>query len=130
VLRQPPLGISTTLNHLPTGSVLGLEESIPFDSSGDPVPPIFLQLPLIFSNQHSWRRFYPLSQLSLDILLPHANLWVVRPDNPVAKIVENDHVLALGRFGLIRAHQNFIVLELDYDDGEWVHVELHLASTP
>jgi hypothetical protein len=37
---------------------------------GDPVPPIFLQLPLIFFNQHSQRGFYPLSWLSLDILLP------------------------------------------------------------
>jgi hypothetical protein len=130
VLRQPPLDISTTPNLLPTGSVLGLEESVPFDSSGDPVPSIFLQLLLIFFNQHNRCGFYPLSQLFLDILLSHANLRVVRLDHPVAKIVGNDHVLALGCFGLIRAHQNFLMLELDHADGEWVRVKLHLASIP
>jgi hypothetical protein len=63
-------------------------------------------------------------------LLPHANLQVVRRDHLVAKIVGNEHVIALGRFGLIRAHQNFLVLELDHADVEWVRVKLHLASIP
>jgi hypothetical protein len=93
VLCQPPLDISTTPNLLPSGSVPGLEESIPFDSSGDPIPLIFLLLLLIFFNQHSRHGFYPLSRLSLDIFLSHTNLWVVRPDHPVVKIIGNDHVL-------------------------------------
>jgi hypothetical protein len=109
VLHQPPLDISNMLNLLPTGYVLGLEEYVPFDSSGDPVPPIFLQLPLLFFNQHSRCGFSPLSQLSLDILLPHVNLWVVRLDHPVANIIGNDHIPTLGRFGLIRAHQIFFL---------------------
>jgi hypothetical protein len=54
----------------------------------------------------------------------------VRLDHPVVKIVGNDHVLALGHLGLIRVHPNFLVLELDHADGEWVRVELHLASIP
>jgi hypothetical protein len=62
--------------------------------------------------------------------LPHANLRVVRSDHLVAKIIENSHVLALGRFGLIRAHQNFLVLELDHANGEQVCVKLPLASIP
>jgi hypothetical protein len=74
VLHQPPQDISNMPNLLPTGSVASLEESILFDSSGDPVPPIFLQLLLIFFNQHIQHGFYPLSRLSLNILLPHANL--------------------------------------------------------
>jgi hypothetical protein len=118
VLHQPPLDISTTPNLLPTGSALGLEESVPFDSSGDPVPLIFLQLPLIFFNKYSRHGFYTLSRLSLDILLPHTNLRVVRLDHLVVKIIENDHALTLGRFGLIRAHQDFLVLELDHANGE------------
>jgi hypothetical protein len=114
--------------HLQIRSILGLEESVPFDPSGDPVPPVFLQLPLIFFNQHSRCGFYPLNRLPLHVLLPRANIWVVGLDHPVAKIIENDHVLTLGRLGLIRAHQNFLVFNLDHTDGEWVCVELHLAT--
>jgi hypothetical protein len=54
----------------------------------------------------------------------------VRLDHPVVKIVENDHILALSRFGLIHARQNFLVLELNRAGGERVRVELHLASIP
>jgi hypothetical protein len=77
-------------------SVLVFEESAPFDPSGNSVPPIFLQLPLIFFNQHSRCGFYHLSWLSQHNLLPHANLWVVGLDHPVGKIIGNDHVLTLG----------------------------------
>jgi hypothetical protein len=49
-------------------------------------------------------------------------------DHPVAQLIGNNHVLALGRLGLIRAHQNLLVHELDHADGEWVRVELHFAS--
>jgi hypothetical protein len=42
--------------------------------------------------------------------------------------IGNDHVLTLGRLGLIHAHQNFLVFDLDHTDGEWVCVKLHLAS--
>jgi hypothetical protein len=34
----------------------------------------------------------------------------------------------LGWLGSIRAHQNFLVFDLDHTDGEWVCIELHLAS--
>jgi hypothetical protein len=88
---------------LQIGSVLGLEESIPFDPSGDPVPLVFLQLPLIFFNRHSRRGFHPLSRLPLHVLLPHASLQVVGLDHPVVKIIRNDHILTLGRLVLIRA---------------------------
>jgi hypothetical protein len=115
-------------HRLQIGSVWGLKESIPFDPSDDSVPPVFLQLPLIFFNQHSRRGLYPLSRLPLHVLLPHANLRVVGLDHSVTKIIGNDHVLILGRLGLIRAHQNFLVFDLDHTDGERVCVELHLAS--
>jgi hypothetical protein len=49
-------------------------------------------------------------------------------DHLVAQFIGNDHVLALGRLGLIRAHQNLLVHELDHADGERVHVRLYLAS--
>jgi hypothetical protein len=97
---------------------MGLKESALFDPSGDLVPPVFLQLPLIFVNQHSRRGFYPRSRLPLHGLLPYANLWVVGLDHLVVKIVGNDHVLTLGRFGLICAHQNFLMFNLDHTDGE------------
>jgi hypothetical protein len=46
----------------------------------------------------------------------HDGWQVVRPNHLVVKIIGNDHVPALGHFGLIRAHQNFLVLELDLAD--------------
>jgi hypothetical protein len=49
-------------------------------------------------------------------------------DHPVGQFIRNDHVLALGRLGLIRAHQHLLVHELDHANREQVHVELHLAS--
>jgi hypothetical protein len=49
-------------------------------------------------------------------------------DHPVMKIIKNDHVLTLGHLGLICAHQNFVVFDLDHTDREQVRVELHLAS--
>jgi hypothetical protein len=73
VLHCPSSGLPTMPCHMQIGSILGLKESIPFDHSGDLVPPVFLQLPLIFFNLHSQRGFYPLSQLPLHVLLPHAN---------------------------------------------------------
>jgi hypothetical protein len=94
----------------------------------DPIPPVFLQLPLIFFNQHSQHGIYPLSQLPLHILFPHANLRVVGLDHPVVKIIRNDHVLTLGRLSLIRVHQNFLVFDHNHTDGERVCVELHLDS--
>jgi hypothetical protein len=127
VLRCPSLGLPTTPCLLQIGFVPSLKESIPFDPTGDPVPLVFLQLPLIFFNQHSQHGFYPLSRLPLHVLLPHVDLWVVRLDQPVAKIIGNDHILTLGHLGLIRAHQNFLVFELDHTNGKWVRVELHLA---
>jgi hypothetical protein len=30
---------------------------------------------------------------------------------------------------LIHVHQNFVLFDLDHTNGEWVRVELHLAST-
>jgi hypothetical protein len=48
--------------------------------------------------------------------------------HPDAKIVGNDHILTLGHLGLIRAHQNFLVFDLDHTNEEQVCVELHLAS--
>jgi hypothetical protein len=101
---------------------------VPADPSTNSIPPVFLQLSLIFFNQHSRRAFYPLSQLLQHVLLPHANLWVVRLDHLVVQFIRNDHVLTLGRLGLIRAHQNLLVHELHHANREWVHVELHLAS--
>jgi hypothetical protein len=49
-------------------------------------------------------------------------------DHPVVKIVKNDYVLTLGRLGLIRALQNFLVFNLDHTYEEWLCVELHLSS--
>jgi hypothetical protein len=49
-------------------------------------------------------------------------------DHPVAQFIKNNHVLALGHLGLIRAHENLLVYELDHADEERVRVELHLAS--
>jgi hypothetical protein len=45
-----------------------------------------------------------------------------------AQFILNDHVLALGRLGLIHAHQNLLVHELDHANEEWVRVKLHVAS--
>jgi hypothetical protein len=107
--------------------VLGFEESIPFNPSGKMVFPVFLQLPLIFLNQHSRHGFYPLSWLPQHILLPHATLWVVGFDHPDALFIGDNHVLALGHLSLLRAHQHLLVHELDHANGEWVCVKLHLA---
>jgi hypothetical protein len=74
--------------------------------------------------------FYPLSQLLQHVLLPHANLQVVGLDHLVAQFIGNDHILAFHCLNLIRAHQHLLVDELDHADGEWVRVELHLASIP
>jgi hypothetical protein len=89
-MYHPSPGLPTTLRCLQIGSIPGLKESVPFDPSGDPVPPILIQLLLIFFNQRSRRGFYPHCQLPLHVLLPHANLWVVGVDHPVAKIGAND----------------------------------------
>jgi hypothetical protein len=129
VLHQPPPGLLSTSWFLLIWPVLGFEESVPFDPSGNPVPLVFFQLSLIFFNQHSRCRFYSLSWLLQHVLLPHANLRVVGLDHLVAQFIENDQVLALGRLGLIRAHQNLLVHELDNANEEWVCVEFHLAST-
>jgi hypothetical protein len=128
VLHRPPPGLPSTPWSLLIWLVLGFEESVLFDLSGNPVPLVFLQLPLIFFNQHSRHGFYPLSRLPQHILLPHTNLWVVGLDHPVAQFIINDHVLSLGRLGLICAHQHLLVHELDHANGERVRVELHLAS--
>jgi hypothetical protein len=122
VLHQPPPRLLCMLWFPLIRSVLGYEESILFDPSGNPVPPVFLQLLLIFFNQHSRCGFYPLRRL------PHTNLWVVGLDHLVTQFIKNDHVLALGRLGSIRAHQNLLVHELDHVNRERVSVELHLAS--
>jgi hypothetical protein len=103
VLPHPSPGPPTTPHLLQIGSVLGLEESVLFDPLGDPVPPVFLQQSLIFFNQHSQREFYPPSWLPLHVLLPHTNLQAVGLDDPVVKIIRNDHALTLGCLGLIRA---------------------------
>jgi hypothetical protein len=59
---------------LPIQSVLALEESVPLDPSGDPVPPVLLLLSLIFFNQRSQCRLNLLGRFSLDILLPYSTL--------------------------------------------------------
>jgi hypothetical protein len=96
VLHRPSLGLPTSPCRLWIGSIPSLEEYVPFDPSVDPVPPVFLQLPLVFFNQHSQHGFYPLSQLPLHILHLHANIRVVGLDHLVVQFIENDHVLALG----------------------------------
>jgi hypothetical protein len=109
VLHHPPLGLPC----MPWSPLIrldpGFEESVPFDSLGNPVLSVFLQLQLKFFNQHIRRGFYPLSRLPQHVLLPHVNLRVVGLDNPIAQFIGNDHVLALGRLGLIRAHQHLLV---------------------
>jgi hypothetical protein len=128
VLCRPYPGLLWMPCFPPIQPVPGFKESAPFDPLNNLVPPVFLQLSLIFFNKHIRCGFYPLSWLLQHIFLPHDNLWVVWLDHPVAMIGGNDHVLTLGRLGLISAHQNFLVHELDHADGKWVHVELHLAS--
>jgi hypothetical protein len=71
---------------------------------------------------------YPLSRLPQHVLLPHANLWVVGLDHLVAQFNGDDHILALGRLGLIHAHQHLLVHELDHADGVQVCVKLYLGS--
>jgi hypothetical protein len=139
ILPYPRLQISRVL-HQPRPGLLcmpwfpliwlipGFKQSVLFNPSGNPVPPVFLQLLLIFFNQHSRCEFYPLSQLSQHVLFPHANLQVVGLDHPVMQFIGNDLVLALGRLGLIRAHQHLLLHELNHANREWVRVELHLAS--
>jgi hypothetical protein len=105
VLHRPPPVLPCTSWPLLIRLVLALKESIPFDPSGNPVPPVFLQLPLIFFNQHSRCGFYPLSR-------------VVGLDHPVAQFIGNDHVLALGHLSLICVHQRLLVHELHHADGE------------
>jgi hypothetical protein len=109
----------------PAGS--GFQRIIPFDPSGDPVPLVFLQLSLIFYNQHSRHGFYHLSQLPHHVL-PHANLRVMGLDHPIVQFIGNDHVFGLGHLGLIRVYQNLLVHELNHTDTEQFCVELYLAS--
>jgi hypothetical protein len=77
VLHHPPPGLPCTPWSPLIQPVPFFEEFVPFDRSGNLVPPVFLQLSLIFFNQHSQRGFYPLSRLPQHILLPHAisGMW-------------------------------------------------------
>jgi hypothetical protein len=128
VMHRPPPGLPCTPWSPLIRPVLGFEESVPFDPSGNPLLPVFLKLPLIFFNQNSQCGFYPLSQLPHHVLLPYTNLWVVGLDRLVAQFIRNDHVLALGRLGLIHSHQHLLVHDLNHANGKWVFVELHLTS--
>jgi hypothetical protein len=77
VLHHPPLGLPYMLWSPLIRLVPGFKESVPFDPLGNPEFLVFLQLPLIFFNQHSRRGFYPLSRHPQHVLLPHAlsGLW-------------------------------------------------------
>jgi hypothetical protein len=126
ILAYPGFPICRVLHHPPLG--LPCTPWSPFDPSGTLVPPVFLQLSFTFFNQHIQCGFYPVSRLSQHVLLPHANLRVVGLDHPVAQFIGKDHVLALGHLGLTCVHQNLLVHELYYANGEHVRVELHIAS--
>jgi hypothetical protein len=128
LLHRPPPGLPYTAQSLLIQPVPGFEEFVSFDLLGNPVLLVFLQLPLIFFNQHSRRGFYPLSWLPEHVLLPHATLQVVGLDHSVVQFIKNDNVLAHGHLGLICVHQHLLLHELDHAGGEWVCVELHLAS--
>jgi hypothetical protein len=84
MLHYPPPGLPSMLWSKQIWSVPSFKESIPLDPSSNPVTPVFLQLSLIFFNQHNRCRLHLPGWLPLHVLFPHSNLRVVWLNHPVA----------------------------------------------
>jgi hypothetical protein len=114
VLCQPPPALLCTPWFPLIWPVLGFEEYVPFDPSGNPVPPVFLQLPLIFFDEHSYVDFTLLAGFrnTFSFHTPISGLW--------GMIIRFRSSSEMTTF--------FLVHELDHADGEPVCVILHLAS--